>query len=120
MKKSPYKQSELKEFKTLLKSKISKNNRELKKVSGLLKDQKRYMASLEKGMRRDASQKRNKELLKTMESRLTRKSTRYADAMQRIENKTYGICRKTGNIINKQRLMTLPEATTCIQAKNKK
>lgn len=39
-------------------------------------------------------------------------------ALIRIENKTYGICRKTGNLISKQRLMAVPHATLSIDAKN--
>jgi RNA polymerase-binding transcription factor DksA len=33
------------------------------------------------------------------------------DALKRIENKTYGICRATGNLISKERLMAVPHAT---------
>ena len=36
----------------------------------------------------------------------------------RIENKTYGICRVTGKLINKQRLFLVPHATLSIEAKN--
>lgn len=39
-------------------------------------------------------------------------------ALIRIENKTYGICRKTGNLISKERLMAVPHATLSIDAKN--
>lgn len=35
-------------------------------------------------------------------------------ALLRIENKTYGICTETGEFIKKERLMALPEATTCL------
>ena len=40
------------------------------------------------------------------------------NAMVRIENKTYGVCRVTGKLINKQRLLLVPHATLSIQAKN--
>lgn len=36
----------------------------------------------------------------------------------RIENKTYGICRVTGKLINKKRLELVPHATLSIEAKN--
>ena len=39
-------------------------------------------------------------------------------AMIRIENKTYGICRVTGKLINKKRLLLVPHATLSIDAKN--
>ena len=38
-------------------------------------------------------------------------------ALVRIENKTYGICRETGKIIPKERLMAVPHATLSIEAK---
>lgn len=40
-------------------------------------------------------------------------------ALIRIENKTYGICRETGKLIPKERLMAVPHATLCVEAKNK-
>lgn len=39
-------------------------------------------------------------------------------ALIRIENKTYGICRVTGKLINKKRLELVPHATLSIEAKN--
>ncbi|NQY67837.1 MAG: TraR/DksA C4-type zinc finger protein [Flavobacteriales bacterium] len=39
------------------------------------------------------------------------------NALIRIENKTYGICRATGNLISKQRLRIVPHATLSIDAK---
>ncbi len=40
-------------------------------------------------------------------------------ALVRIENKTYGICRETGKLIPKERLMAVPHATLSIEAKQK-
>lgn len=40
-------------------------------------------------------------------------------ALIRIENKTYGVCRETGNLISKERLRAVPHATLSIDAKNK-
>ncbi|MBB1561366.1 MAG: TraR/DksA C4-type zinc finger protein [Flavobacteriaceae bacterium] len=39
-------------------------------------------------------------------------------ALIRIENKTYGICRVTGKLIDKERLKAVPHATLSIEAKN--
>ena len=39
------------------------------------------------------------------------------NALIRIENKTYGICRQTGNLISKERLRSVPHATLSIEAK---
>ena len=41
------------------------------------------------------------------------------NAVIRIENKTYGICRVTGKLISKKRLELVPHATLSIEAKNK-
>ena len=41
------------------------------------------------------------------------------NAIMRIENKTYGICRVTGKLISKKRLELVPHATLSIEAKNK-
>mgnify|MGYP006057206529 CR=1 FL=1 len=40
------------------------------------------------------------------------------NALIRIENQTYGVCRVTGNLISKERLMLVPHATLSIEAKN--
>jgi len=39
------------------------------------------------------------------------------NALLRIENKTYGICRVTGKLIQKERLKLVPHATLSIEAK---
>ena len=38
-------------------------------------------------------------------------------ALVRIKNKTYGICKTTGKLIPKERLMRVPHTTECIEAK---
>lgn len=40
------------------------------------------------------------------------------NALVRIESKTYGICRVTGKLIAKERLMLVPHATLSMEAKN--
>lgn len=40
------------------------------------------------------------------------------DALIRIENRTYGVCRVTGKLISKERLRIVPHATLSIEAKN--
>ena len=41
------------------------------------------------------------------------------NALLRIKNKTYGICRVTGKLIAKERLNLVPHATLSIEAKQK-
>ncbi len=40
------------------------------------------------------------------------------NALIRIENKSYGVCRETGKLISKERLRSVPHATLSIEAKN--
>jgi len=40
------------------------------------------------------------------------------NALFRVENKTYGICKVTGKLISKERLLIVPHATMSIEAKN--
>ena len=40
------------------------------------------------------------------------------NALARIENKTYGVCRVLGKLISKERLRIVPHATLSIEAKN--
>lgn len=46
--------------------------------------------------------------------------TNLMNAMIRVDNKTYGICRETGKLIPKERLRIVPHATLCLAAKNKR
>jgi RNA polymerase-binding transcription factor DksA len=39
-------------------------------------------------------------------------------ALVRVENKTYGVCRETGQLIPKERLRAVPHATLTVDAKN--
>ena len=41
------------------------------------------------------------------------------NALIRIENKTYGVCRVTGKLIQKERLKLVPHATLSIEAKRR-
>jgi len=40
------------------------------------------------------------------------------NALFRVENRTYGVCKVTGKLINKDRLRIVPHATMSIEAKN--
>ena len=42
-----------------------------------------------------------------------------SNALMRIENKTYGFCRVTRKLIQKERLILVPHATLSIEAKRK-
>jgi DnaK suppressor protein len=61
-------------------------------------------------------------LSKEENSRLAARQSKFItnleNALVRIENKTYGICRATGKLISKERLRSVPHATLSIEAKN--
>jgi len=63
----------------------------------------------------------NFELSREESARLAQRQIKFVrnleKALIRIENKTYGICRKTGNLISKDRLRAVPHATLSIEAK---
>jgi DnaK suppressor protein len=40
------------------------------------------------------------------------------NALFRVENKTYGVCKVSGKLISKERLRVVPHATMSIEAKN--
>jgi RNA polymerase-binding transcription factor DksA len=61
----------------------------------------------------------SKEENSRLAARQKRFMTNLENALIRIENKTYGICRVTGKLISKERLRAVPHATLSIVAKNK-
>lgn len=60
-------------------------------------------------------------LSKEENSRLAARQQKFINSLEnaliRIENKTYGICRETGKLIPKERLKSVPHATLSIDAK---
>ncbi|MGB0931727.1 MAG: TraR/DksA family transcriptional regulator [Chitinophagales bacterium] len=65
----------------------------------------------------DANTTQEKEYLNQMASRQRQYIRHLENALIRIENKVYGICRVTGKLIQKNRLMAVPHATLSIEAK---
>jgi len=62
-------------------------------------------------------------LSKEENSRLAARQQKFINSLEnaliRIENKSYGICRVTGKLISKERLRSVPHATLSIDAKLK-
>lgn len=115
-----YSDSELTEFKELITRKLETAKKELGYLQGLItrKDQmggdesdNRYMTM------EDGSLSMEREQLSQMASRQITFIDHLEKAMMRIENKTYGICRVTGKLIDKARLRAVPHATLSIEAK---
>ena len=65
----------------------------------------------------DGSGAMEREQLVQLASRQIQFMNHLEKALIRIENKTYGICRVTGKLIEKARLRAVPHATLSIEAK---
>lgn len=115
-----YSDQELQEFKDLINNRLE----EAKKDLVLLKESLSHnnngtddTAPSQLKME-DGSEARNREETAQLASRQERYIMNLKDALVRIENKTYGICRATGVLIRKERLKLVPHATLSIDAKN--
>lgn len=115
-----YSDADLNEFKDLINKKLDAAKKELNYLQGLItrKDEmggdesdNRYMTM------EDGSISMEREQLSQMASRQITFIDHLEKALMRIENKTYGICRVTGKLIDKARLRAVPHATLSIEAK---
>jgi len=115
-----YSDGELNEFRELIQRKLEAAKKELSYLHGLItrKDElggdegdNRYMTM------EDGSLSMEREQLSQMASRQVTFIDHLEKAIMRIENKTYGICRVTGKLIDKARLRAVPHATLSIEAK---
>ena len=115
-----YSDAELKEFKDLISKKLEAAKKELVYLQGIItrKDElggdnedARYMTM------EDGSISMEREQLGQMASRQLTFIDHLEKALMRIQNKTYGICRVTGRLIDKARLRAVPHATLSLEAK---
>ncbi len=115
-----YSDAELKEFKDLISKKLDAAKKELVYLQGIItrkdelggdNDDARYMTM------EDGSVSMEREQLGQMASRQITFIDHLEKALMRIENKTYGICRVTGRLIDKARLRAVPHATLSLEAK---
>ncbi len=114
-----YSDNDLTEFREIIQKKLDAAKKELAYLQGLITrkdeggdmDEARYMTM------EDGSVSMEREQLSQMASRQITFIDHLEKAMMRIENKTYGICRVTGKLIDKARLRAVPHATLSIEAK---
>lgn len=69
-------------------------------------------------MMEDGSETMSREETAQLASRQQKFIMNLENALLRIKNKTYGVCRVTGKLIAKERLRLVPHATMSIEAKN--
>ena len=119
--KNRYSDSELEEFRAIIEKKLEEAKEDLIILKGSLShkddhgtdDTGRSFNMMEDGaetlMREENAQlaARSEKFIKNLEN-----------ALIRINNKTYGVCRKSGKLISKDRLKLVPHATLSIAAKN--
>jgi RNA polymerase-binding transcription factor DksA len=115
-----YSDNDLNEFKELIQRKLESAKKELTYLQGLItrkdemggdNDDARYMTM------EDGSMSMEREQLSQMASRQITFIDHLDKALMRIQNKTYGVCRVTGRLIDKARLRAVPHATLSIEAK---
>ncbi len=120
--KTMYNDTELEEFKSIILKKLNKAKEDFDLLTEAYSNNSEHGTNdtsptfkvLEEGQ-----QVLSKEENSRLAARQKRFITNLENALMRIENKTYGICRVTGKLISKERLRAVPHATLSIDAKNK-
>lgn len=116
-----YSDKDLAEFKAIIQEKIEKAKHDLELIKSA------YMNDLNNGTDdtsptfkafEEGSETMSKEANSQLAIRQEKFIRDLKNALIRIENKTYGICRVTGKLISKERLKLVPHATLSIEAKN--
>ncbi len=115
-----YNDDDLQEFKKIILDKLEAARGELKYYQDQMKnagngtdDTSNQYITLEEG-----SATLEKEQLSQMAVRHRKYIDHLENALIRIENKTYGVCRATGGLIARERLRVVPHATLSVEAKN--
>lgn len=119
--KNRYSDNELTEFRTLIDEKLVEARRDLELLQDSLShkgDHGTDDTGRSFNMMEDGSETLMREETAQLAARQEKFILNLENALIRIENKTYGICRETGKLINKQRLKLVPHATLSIEAKN--
>lgn len=109
-----YSDAELEEFRAILNEKIKKATEQLELIQSSYKndsnngtdDTSPTFKAFDEG-----SEVMSKEANSQLAIRQEKFIRDLKNALVRIENKTYGICRVTGKLINKERLKLVPHAT---------
>ena len=118
--KSRYSDAELIEFKELIHDKIRVAREELRTLVDSLNQTALNgtddTASAYKTLE-DGSASLEKESINQLAARQRKFIENLENALFRIENKSYGICRVTGQLIPKERLRAVPHATLSMEAK---
>ena len=115
--KERYNESELAEFRQLIEQKLRKAHEEYQFYKTQMNDGGLSGDSKVKSLD-DAVGSSENEFIAGAAARMQKHIHHLENAILRIENKVYGVCRATGKLIPKQRLLAVPHATLSIEAKN--
>lgn len=119
--KQRYSDAELQEFKALIQEKIAKAEKDLALINeSFINDQNNGTDDTSPTFKafEEGAETLSKEQNSILAGRQEKFIRDLRHALIRIENKTYGVCRVTGKLIPKERLMAVPHATLSIEAKN--
>ena len=115
-----YTDSDLKEFQGLIDEKLKtarENYDELQRALSHQDDNTTDDTSPTFKMMEDGSETMSREETAQLAARQEKFIRNLENASLRIKNKTYGICKVTGNLISKERLRAVPHTTQSIEAK---
>jgi RNA polymerase-binding transcription factor DksA len=118
--KSRYSDAELEEFKAIILEKLEEAKKDLDLLSSTMShkdDHGTDDTSPTFKLMEDGSDVLSREETAQLALRQQKFIKHLEDALMRIENKTYGLCRVTGKLIPKERLKVVPHATLSIEAK---
>ncbi len=116
--KTRYSDAELQEFDAIIVRKLEQAREQLKFYVDQIAEAGQSSDSKNKGLE-DSTSSVESERLNTLAGRQKKLIQHLENARLRIQNKVYGICRESGKLISKERLMAVPHATLSISAKEK-
>ena len=118
--KTKYSEEELREFEELINGKLEKAQMELKILKESLNrsnDEGTDSTAAHTKVLEDGADTAEKENLGQLAARQQKFINNLENALIRIKNGTYGICKETGKLISKERLRAVPHTTLSIEAK---
>jgi RNA polymerase-binding transcription factor DksA len=118
--KTQYSEKELKEFKTIIETKLKIAEEELKDLQIEIKGNPNGVGDRSLKIFENGLESSIKEELTQRAQRQLKFVSQLKAAMRRIDNKTYGVCMATGKLISKDRLRVVPHCTMTMEAKTKR
>ncbi len=115
-----YSDEELEEFRQIINKKLEEAQEDLRLLKDTLShkdDHGTNDTGRTYNMMEDGSETMSREEIAQLAARQEKFIQNLKNALVRIENKTYGVCRVTGKLIKKERLKLVPHATLSIEAK---